>query len=111
MSRALRRRFELEALTQTGDGAGGLSESWTPVTTIYADVVASTGKETLSGGRAAARVTHKAFIRHQPFGAPSRPRPDQRFREGARSFAIRAVAEADDRREYLVCWLEEGALS
>lgn len=111
MSRNLNRRLTLEALSATPDGAGGQAEHWSAVATHFADVRSYSGREREVGGRASARVTHKALIRHVAFGAPTRPRPDQRFREGDRIFAIRAVAEADDRRGYLLCWLEEGALS
>lgn len=111
MSRALTRRFTLEELAATPDGAGGQTEAWTAVATLYAELKASSGRERASGGRTAARVTHRAWVRFVEYGAPGRPRPDQRFREGDRVFAIRAVAEADERRGYLICWLEEGALS
>lgn len=111
MSRALRRRLTLERLAATQDGAGGRNEAWEPIAALYAQLVPVGGRETLSGGRSASRMTHKAYVRHQSFGAPSRPKADQRFREDNRIFAIRAVSEADEHRGYLVCWLEEGAPS
>ena len=49
------------------------------------------------------------MIRYVHHGAAIRPRPDHRFREGQRIFNILGVAEADDRRQWLTCWLEEGA--
>jgi head-tail adaptor len=40
-------------------------------------------------------------------GSDRRPRPDQRFREGARLFRILAVAEADAQGLYLTCFARE----
>ncbi|MEM1004270.1 MAG: head-tail adaptor protein, partial [Pseudomonadota bacterium] len=40
-------------------------------------------------------------------GSSMRPAPDQRFREGARQFVIRAVAERDPRGQYLTCFADE----
>ncbi|MEM7270527.1 MAG: phage head closure protein [Pseudomonadota bacterium] len=111
MIRKLNRKFTLEALSASPDGAGGIVESWSPVAVLAAELKASSGRERETGGRASARVTHRAWLRYLPFGHAERPQPDQRFREGERAFAIRGVAEADEERRYLVCWLEEGALS
>jgi len=47
-------------------------------------------------------------VRGAPVGAASRPRPDQRFREGDRVFAILAVSEFDATGRWLECWAEEG---
>ncbi len=46
-------------------------------------------------------------MRAAPIGAPSRPRPDQRFREGARIFRIHSVTERDDQGRYLTCFATE----
>ena len=61
------------------------------------------------GGGEAASVKHVAEIRYLPPGAAGRPTASQRFREGERIYAIRGVAETDDRRDRLTIWLEEGA--
>lgn len=111
MIRALNRKFTLEALTAAPDGAGGQTENWTPLGDHFVSLSATSGRERDSGGRPSARVTHKCWMRYFDYDDPARPRADQRFREGTRIFAIRAIAEADDLRRYLVCWLEEGALS
>jgi len=46
-------------------------------------------------------------VRAAPVGHAMRPRPEQRFREGARIFRITAVAEGDLRGRYLTCFVEE----
>lgn len=111
MSGAMTRRLVLEERAAAPDGAGGLAESWIARGIHWAALSPTSSRERETGGRPASTVTHRALIRFAPFGDAARPVPDQRFREDARVFAIRAVTEADDRRERLICWLEEGALS
>ena len=52
-------------------------------------------------------MSYRIVVRAAPMGSDARPRPDQRFREGARVFAIRAVAEEDAAGRYLVCFADE----
>ena len=105
------RRLALEERAAAADGGGGLTESWVERGVIWAEMKAMIGREQSLGLRPSSTVTHRARIRYAAPGAPDRPRADQRLREGARIYAIRAVAEADDRRAFLTLWLEEGALS
>ncbi len=108
--RGFTRRFVLEQRQDLPDGGGGLVESWMALGVHWAAVKPLSARERTTGGRSGAAVTHKAYLRGFEFGSAARPRPDQRFREGSRVFAIRAVTEADDRRELLLCWIEEGVL-
>ena len=101
----------LEAPERTTDSGGGVTISWKPVSTIWAQVEGLSGRETITGGREAARATHRITIRSAPIESPRRPRPDCRFRAGERIFAIRGVIEADPNRKYLTCWAEEGPFS
>ncbi len=105
------RRLTLEERAAAPDGAGGLEEIWVEVAALWAALRATGARERAEGHSEAAKVSHRAEVRWAPPGALARPRPDQRLREGERLYAIRGVAEADDRRERLVLWLEEGALS
>lgn len=108
---ATTRKLTLEERDQISDGAGGVSEGWIALGVHWAALRATGAQERFGAGRQSSRVTHVARIRWSEAGAPSRPRPDQRFREGGRTFAIIGVAEADDQRRDLICWLEEGTLS
>jgi head-tail adaptor len=47
------------------------------------------------------------LTRAAPYGAPDRPKPEQRFREGERFFVIQAVAEDDVDGRYLTCFVTE----
>lgn len=111
MSRPFTRRLSLEERAAAPDGAGGLEEVWVEIGAFWAALEAKGVREGVEGGGPSATVSHRAEMRWAAPGAAARPRADQRLREGDRIFAIRGVAEADDRRERLVLWLEEGALS
>lgn len=104
----LSRRLVLETRESQPDGAGGHEVAWVPLGTVWADVSARTGREDFVGGQPRHRTKYRIVVRGAPAGAPSRPRPDQRFREGARIFDILSVAEADRSGRYLMIHAEEG---
>lgn len=104
----LGRKLVLETRTDTPDGRGGFATSWSAVGTLWAEVTARSGRQALVGGRITQRVAYRVVVRGAPVGSPSRPRPDQRFREGSRIFTIIAVSENDPEGRYLECWTEEG---
>lgn len=106
----LSRRLVLERRDTLPDGSGGVVAVWNPVGTLWAEVVARPGREDFVGGRVVSRVVYRIRVRAAPAGAPSRPVPDQRFREGRRIFDIRSVAEADRAGRYLEIMAEEGIL-
>lgn len=103
----LNRELVLEERQRTPDGAGGYTETWVALGTLWGEVSARTGRER---GPEAVTLSTAAFritVRAAPPGAPSRPRPDQRFREGARVFRIVAVTERDPAGTYLTCFAHE----
>lgn len=106
----LSRRLVLEGRQNLPDGLGGYLVSWKHLGTLWADIAARTGREDFIAGQARPRVKFRILVRAAPVGAPSRPRPDQRFREGGRVFNILTVAEADPRGRYLEIVAEEGIL-
>lgn len=102
----LTRRLLLEGPDRVADGAGGFSETWVPLGTVWAEVLPRTGRDAAGLARMGYRIT----LRAAPQGAPSRPRPSQRFRDGARIFTIDAVTESDPGGRFLICFAtEEGA--
>ncbi|MEM6940556.1 MAG: phage head closure protein [Pseudomonadota bacterium] len=103
----LNRKLVLEAPDRVSDGAGGYTEGWIVLGTLWAEINARTGRETASIGAPVTRVGYKIVVRGAPFGAPSRPMAQQRFRDGARIFNIEAVAERDPEGRYLTCFVEE----
>lgn len=103
---ALSRRMTLETLVATPDGAGGCNVEWQALGTIWADVRPASGREDLAGVQPRPRVTYRMIVRSAPVGAPSRPRADQRLREGLRVFDILAVSDCGER--FLEILAEEG---
>lgn len=104
----LRRQLTLEAPVAAPDGGGGHVTGWEALGALWADLQPVSGGEELAGARATSRVSHRILVRGAPVGAPARPRPDQRFRDGTRVYAILAVAEYDPQGRYLTCWASEG---
>ncbi|WP_422073661.1 head-tail adaptor protein [Tranquillimonas rosea] len=103
----LSRRLELQARVGVPDGAGGLSESWETLGVLWAAMDRRTGRETAAPGGPVGLTRWRITVRGARVGSPARPVPGQRFREGARCFAIRAVGEADPRGRYLLCDADE----
>jgi SPP1 family predicted phage head-tail adaptor len=106
----LSRRLLLERRDKAPDGSGGYDTVWVPLGTVWAEVTARTGREDFIAARPVSRVTYRIRVRAAPAGSPSRPVPDQRFREGNRIFDIRTVSEADRQGRYLEIMAEEGIL-
>lgn len=103
----LNRRLVLEDVTRITDGAGGFTEDWQPLGTLWACLKAGSGRERLGGTLTVSAMPYRITVRAAPSGAASRPRPDQRFRDGERIFRILAVADDDGGRRYLTCHCTE----
>lgn len=107
----LRRKLTLEALDRVPDGGGGFRETWVALGTLWGEVKAGTGKESADEFLTLSSVPYRITVRSSPPGSLSRPKPDQRFREGNRVFRILAVADADIRGRYLTCFTREEEVS
>ncbi|WP_291731652.1 head-tail adaptor protein [Leisingera sp. F5] len=97
-------KLVLEDPQRAPDGAGGYSETWVALGTLWAAV------KSLTGRMAADSVSlqkYRITLRASPDGFASRPRPDQRFRDGNRIYRIDAVAENDPDARYLTCFAVE----
>lgn len=103
----LNRELVLEERQRTPDGAGGYTEAWVALGTLWADLRPGSGREEAFEGVTLSSVGLRIIVRAAPPGAPSRPRPDQRFREGDRRYRIVAVTERDPSGRYLTCFAHE----
>lgn len=103
----LDRKLTLETAQTSPDGAGGFVTTWVPLGELWAELRPGTGGERREDFLKISRAPYKVTVRSAPEGAPSRPKPAQRFREGARIFSILAVSDRDDRGGYLTCFVEE----
>ena len=107
MTPRLNRSVALERLVRQADDAGGYTEAWETLGTLFAEIVPRTGRATETGGADVFRMGLKITVRAMPFGSEGRPSPGQRFREGARAYVIEAVAERDPDGRYLICFAKE----
>lgn len=103
----LSRALVLEARVESPDGSGGLAVTWAALGTLWAEIRPGAGREGGAEAVALGEVPLRIVVRGAPIGAPSRPAPGQRFREGARVYPILAVTEADPAARYLVCFARE----
>jgi head-tail adaptor len=103
----LNRALVLEDVVRTPDGAGGFTEAWAALGTLWAEVLPGSGSDTLGEERMLSAVPYRVTVRGAVVGAPSRPKAGQRFREGVRLFMIQAVTERDQHGRYLTCFARE----
>ena len=101
------RLMRLEEVQQVPDGAGGFTETWIELGKLWVDLRARGGRVTSGEEVSLSRTGFKIIVHAAPFGEPSRPKPGQRFREGARMFRIKSVAEYDQKGRYLSCFADE----
>lgn len=107
MGPKLTRKLVLEAPVQVADGAGGYRKDWQHLGEIWAEIKPGTGVEKAGEFVTLASVPLKIVVRGAPEGSPRRPKPEQRFREGARIYRILAVTERDAAGMYLTCFARE----
>ena len=103
----LNRHLVLEAPERVADGAGGYAETWQPIGEVWAEIIARTGREVTDGTAQVSSTGYRITVRAAPYGAPSRPKPEQRLRDGSRIFRIEAVTERDPLGRYLTCYAQE----
>ena len=103
----LTRRLVLENPVAVADGAGGFAETWAVLGVVWAEVAAGAGREAAGEEAWQAEVPFRITVRAARQGAARRPRPGQRFRDGARLFRILAVTERDTAGLYLACYARE----
>lgn len=102
----LRRLAYLEASNGIEDGAGGTTLNWVSLGTHWVALQPVSGAEVHEAARDASVITHRILLRCP---RALRPRADQRFRIGSRTFDIRAVFDRDGRGRFLTCLVEEGS--
>jgi len=99
----LRRKLVLEGVTRQPDNAGGFTEAWSQVGTVWADFRSLSGRVRETGSVTLSYTPYRIVVRAAPQNAASRPVAGQRFRDGSRIFNIRAVTEYDPNGMYLDC--------
>lgn len=99
---ARRRRFVLERPVEQPDGFGGVLRRYVSGPILWGAIAPLGSVERVRGGRADTLVTHRITLRRRADLTPS-----MRLSAGPRRFAIRTVADSDERGRDLVCEVEE----
>lgn len=98
----LRTELELEEASRTPDGAGGFTESWTQIATVFARLQPIVVRDRFGADQTIEEVTHRVTIRHRPDVASG-----MRFVMGDRILSILTVHDPDETGRYLVCRTRE----
>jgi SPP1 family predicted phage head-tail adaptor len=98
----LRLPLTLEAMTAVPDGAGGFTQSWTAVATLYAALTPVAAERRFGADQALPQVTHTVTLRARPELASG-----MRFATAGRRFAIETVHDPDETGRFLVCRVRE----
>lgn len=101
----------LEQPVRIADGMGGFTTEWQALGILHAQMAAGSGGENRAEAGASSRTSWDITIRAAPEGDPRRPLPGQRFRMGARLFAIAALAETGPGGRWLRCFATEEKLA
>jgi head-tail adaptor len=107
----LTRRLVLEEAVRLPDGAGGYSESWSELGTVWADMRPTGTRQRVGDAAVLSRVSYRITLRAAPEGSPRRPKVGQRFRDGARRFRIDAVVERPGSVMFVEVWASEEVAS
>nr|WP_295470249.1 phage head closure protein [Mesorhizobium sp.] len=99
---AMRTELVLEQATSTPDGAGGFTETWTEIATVFARLQPIVVRERFGADQTLEEVTHRVTIRHRPDVASG-----MRFVLGDRMLAILTVHDPDETGRYLICRTRE----
>lgn len=99
----LRSRVDLEKAAVTRDAGGGITESYSTIAQIYADIRPSGGDEAYRQGKVKDKVTHKIYVRYR-----SDIRPEYRIKYESRIFQIKNIINIDERDRWLELTCTEG---
>lgn len=103
----LDRRLVLEGFQEVPDGSGGYDRLWQVLGTLWAEITPVSDREAVVGTAPVSVNLLRIVVRSAPHGAVERPRPEQRFRDGARLYRIVSVVEHDRAGRFLRCRAEE----
>lgn len=97
----LRFRLDLQQPVETRDAHGGVTQTWSRVTQVWADIEPLKGQELFEARKVEPRLSHKLTLRHQPALTP-----DWRLAQPAtgrvfQPFSVRDVHERQRQTEVL----------
>lgn len=99
----MRQRIVIQQATNTADGLGGFTESWSEYKTVWAKISPYSAKEAWEKMELKHRITHKVGIRYLS-GVTS----DMRVKFGTRYLQIKGIRILDERKRFMELACEEG---
>lgn len=99
----LHHRVTLQSASETADGGGGFTATWSDIATVWARIEPLSGKERMTAQQLENPLTHRITIRHRS-GVDAK----MRIKFGSRIFNIRSVLNPDEGNEVLELMAEEG---
>ena len=99
----MRYSMELQSPTATRDAGGGVTESYTTLNKIFADIKPITTAERYRQGKVQDTVTHEITIRHR-----SDIDTNYRLVYKQRNFNIKGIRNIDERDRFMVLVCTEG---
>lgn len=101
----LNKRIDIESMSQTADGAGSFTTTWTPVARyVPAAIWPVSAKEIIQAGSAGMEITHRIRIRYRP-GI----RGSHRISYAGRYFNVTSVIDPDTAHRWLDLLCKEAA--
>lgn len=101
----LKHRIEIQATTQTTDGAGGFTEAWATVATVWASIEPANSRERFIAMQTETHTTHVIMCRYQSVITTAK-----RILFGSRIFDIVEVLNIEEANTVLKIRAVEGTL-
>jgi len=92
----LRHKIVLQEPTETSDGMGGMTTTWSTFKRVWAAIWPLKGAEYLAAMQTTSEMTHKIRIRYM-----ANVTPKLRIKWGSRYFDIQSAINPDERNIYL----------
>lgn len=99
----MRYKVKVERATNTRDAGGGLSQAFSSVATIYANIKPKSANSAYRQGMLQEKVTHEITIRYM-----KNIDTNSKITYGTRSFAVNGIVNVDERDRFLTLLCEEG---
>ena len=99
----MRYRVKVENPTNTRDSGGGLAQSYTTFSNIYANIKPTNANSTYRQGIVTEKVTHEVTMRYM-----DNISTNSRVTYGTRNFNVRGIINVDERDRFLKLLCEEG---
>jgi SPP1 family predicted phage head-tail adaptor len=102
----LRKQITIQAEAPTADGAGGYALAWTNVATVWAEIKPVSGNKVFVDQHLEGHVTHQIKTRYR---SDLTITTDMRIVHNNRVFNIHSITNTDERNQWWVMLVEEGA--